>query len=77
MNDTNNTYEIGVVTNPTGIGPVTLDIGLNSSDVPALDFAKYLGGSFKVVLRGTAATGFASKGAEADLQLTFTYAAYD
>lgn len=77
MNDTNNTYEIGMVINPTGIGPIALDISLNSADVPAIDFAKYLGGSFKVVLRGTAATGFAATGAEADLQLTFTYGAYE
>jgi hypothetical protein len=36
-----------------------------------------LGGSFKVVLSAPAATDFASKGAEASLQVTFTFSAYE
>jgi hypothetical protein len=77
MNDTDNTYEVGTVTNPTGVGPVDLAIALSGSDMAPQDFTKYLGGSFKVVARGTAATGFASKNAEAALQLTFTFAAFE
>lgn len=77
MNDTNNTYEVGTVNNPTGVGPVEVAIGLAGADMAPQDFTKYLGGSFKVVARGTAAPGFSSKGAEASLQLTFTFAAFE
>lgn len=77
MNDTNNTYVIGSVANPHGTGPVDVDVSLDGHSIAPQDFAKYLGGSFKVVARGSAAAGFASKGAEATLQLTFTYAAFD
>jgi hypothetical protein len=76
MNDTDNSYEVGTVSNPMGAGPVALAIGLDGGDMAPQDFAKYLGGSFKVIARGTAAPGFASKGAEAQLQVTFTFAAF-
>jgi hypothetical protein len=77
MNDTNNTYPIGRVSNPTGTGPVDVGVLLDSDAVSELDWPKFLGGSFKVVIRGTAATGFQSKGAKADLQLNFTFAAFE
>ena len=77
MNDTNNTYEVGTVNGPTGTGPVDVAISLAGDDMAPQDFTKYLGGSFKVVARGTAAPGFSSKGAEASLQLTFTFAAFE
>ena len=76
MNDTNNTYDAGHVTSPTGLGPVDLNVAFQSSQVTATDFPKLLSGSFKVVIRGTAAPGFSTKGAEADLQATFTFAAF-
>ena len=76
MNDTDNTYEVGTVNNPSGVGPVEVEIGLDGGDLAPQDFTRYVGGSFKVVARGTAAPGFAAKGAEASLQLTFTFAAY-
>jgi hypothetical protein len=76
MNDTDNTYQVGSVNNPSGVGPVEVAIGLDGGDMAPQDFAKYLGGGFKVVARGTAAPGFAAKGAEASLQLTFTFAAF-
>ncbi|HWO25027.1 MAG TPA: hypothetical protein VNO30_40080 [Kofleriaceae bacterium] len=77
MNDTNNTYTAGRVTSPTGTGPVEVGIQFDSDDVADQDWPKLIGGSFKVVIRGTAATGFATKGAKADLQLTFTFSAYE
>jgi hypothetical protein len=77
MNDTNNTYDVGHITNPTGIGPDGVDVTFASSQVAGLDFDKLLNGSFKVVVRGNAATSFMSKGAEADLQMTFTFAAFE
>ena len=77
MNDSDNTYDVGGIANPAGIGPVGVDVNFESDAVPAADYTRYLNGSFKVVVRGTAATGFAGKGAEADLQVTFTFAAFE
>ena len=76
MNDTNNTYDVGHIMNPTGVGPDTVDINFMSSAVSAADYAKMLTGSFNVVIRGPAATMFSAKGAEANMQLTFTFAAF-
>ena len=76
-NDTNNTYDVGHVMNPTGVGPVGVDVGFQSAQVSQADFAKILSGSFKVVVRGPAAATFQGKGADASLQLTFTFAAFE
>jgi hypothetical protein len=77
INDTNNTYNVGRVTNPTGAGPVDVAVSLESAAVTEQDWEKYVGGSFKVIIRGTAAQDFATKGAKADLQLMFTFAAFE
>jgi hypothetical protein len=77
MNDTNNSYPIGRVANPTGTGPVEVGVLLESDAISDPDWPKFLGGSFKVIIRGTAATDFATKGAKADLQLNFTFAAFE
>ncbi|CAN5435663.1 hypothetical protein BH11MYX1_BH11MYX1_41860 [soil metagenome] len=77
MNDTNNTYGGGQVTNPTGLGPVDMSVVFHSDQVTSVDFPKLLSGSFKVVIRGAAAVGFSTKGAEANMQATFTFAAFD
>jgi len=76
-NDTNNTYDAGHVMNPTGFGPVDVTVAFHSEDVSPADFTKILNGSFKVVIRGPAAASFSTKGAEANLQLTFTFAAFE
>ena len=76
-NDTNNTYDAGHVMNPTGVGPVDVTVAFNPEDISPADFTKILGGSFKVVIRGPAAATFSTKGAEANLQLTFTFAAFE
>lgn len=60
--------------------PGEVDLSLAGADLAPQDFLKYLDGGFKVVARGTAAPGFiakGAKGAEADLQLTFTFAAFE
>ncbi|MBA3392381.1 MAG: hypothetical protein H0T89_07040 [Deltaproteobacteria bacterium] len=77
MGDTDNTYPVGQVVNPTGTGPVAVSVPFESNDVAEQDRAKFLGGGFKVVIRGAAAADFAAKGAKADLQLTFTFAAFE
>jgi hypothetical protein len=79
MNDTNNSYPVatGTIDAATTSGPVTLDASFAAGEIPDADFAKMLGGSFKVITRGPAAVGFATKGAEAELQVTLTFAAYE
>ena len=76
-NDSNNTYDVGHVSNPVGVGPLGVGVRFASEAVSAADFAKVLNGSFKVVIRGPAAPTFAAKGAQANLQLTFTFAAFE
>jgi hypothetical protein len=78
VNDTNNTIAVGQFSNPTGPGPFggdpSFDMLENATDT---DVPKMLGGSFKVVLNATPAADFAGKGAEASLQLTFTFSAFE
>jgi len=77
VNDSNNTYDAGHVTSPTGVGPVDMDPTFDWSTVTADDQTKILGGSFKVVLRAPAASDFSTKGADASLQVTFTFTAFE
>jgi hypothetical protein len=78
MNDTNNTYPVatGSVLG-TASGPLALDVTFTSDTLSPQDYAKLLGGSFKVITRGVAAPGFDGKDASADLQVTFTFAAFE
>jgi hypothetical protein len=76
MNDSNNTYHVGSINSPTGAGPDALTIDFSSASVTGDDHTRLLNGSFKVVLRGTAAQGFMGKNADASLQLTFTFVAF-
>ncbi len=79
MNDTNNSYPVAAGTieaTATG-GPIELGATFSSDGVPDADYAKLLGGSFKVVTRGPAAAGFTTKGADADVQVTLTFAAFE
>lgn len=77
IDDSNNTYDVGHVIDPAGVGPVGIDINFESDAVSDADYGKVLSGSFKVVIRGTAAPDFDMKGAEADLQVSFTFAAFE
>jgi len=76
-NDTNNTFVAGHFMNPMGVGPVGGSVTFDWTQVGAPDVAKMLGGSFKVVLTAPAAAGFDTKGADASLQLTFTFTAFE
>jgi hypothetical protein len=78
MNDTNSTYPVatGIIAADT-TGPAPLDIAFVAESVPDLDYVKLLLGGFKLVARGPAAPAFASKGAEATLQVTLTFAAFE
>lgn len=79
MNDTNNSYPVGTVNiaATTGAGPIDVGVTFDGASVPTADFAKLLGGGFKVQLRGPAAVDFMGKGADADLQTTFTFSAFE
>jgi hypothetical protein len=78
MNDTNNTFQVGHFASPTGPGPFEGHPSFEmAADVSDADIAKVIGGSFKVVLNATPASDFATKGAEASLQLTFTFSAFE
>ena len=79
INDSNNSYPAasGPVPATTGAGPIELDPSFDSEALPDFDYLKLIGGGFKVVLRGPAASGFTTKGADADIQATFTFAAYE
>ena len=76
IEDSNNTYDVWHVIDPTGVSSA-VDVNFDSRTIAAQDAAKFLGGGFKVVIRGTAAASFSGKGAEADLQLTFGFAAFE
>jgi hypothetical protein len=77
VNDSNNTYDAGHVTNPAGVGPADVDTTFDWSMVAPADQARMLNGSFKVALHGTAAAGFSGKGANASLQLTFMFTSFE
>ncbi len=76
VNDSNNTYDAGHVMDPSGVGPVAVNTDFDWSMVAATDQAKFLNGSFKVVLRGPAAATFSNANASASVQATFTFAAF-
>ncbi len=77
-NDTNNTYPAaaGPIAAADRSGPIALVSTFDTATVSDVDFAKLLGGSFKVGIRGPAGANFAGKGADADIQVTLTFAAY-
>lgn len=79
MNDTDNSYPVASVAIAAGTaaGPVAFDASFAEEDVPDADYVKLLSGSFKVIARGPAAASFVTKGADADLQVTLTFAAYE
>jgi hypothetical protein len=76
VNDSNNTYDAGHVTSPSGVGPVAMNPIFDWSMVAATDQTKILAGGFKVVLRGAAAPTFSTLSADASLQTTFTFTAF-
>jgi len=77
MSESNNTYDVGHVLDPSGTGEVPVSVVFDSATIAPQDWDKFLGGGFKVVVRGTAATGFETKGAEASLQITFHFGAFE
>ncbi len=68
-----NSFSVGHVVNPTGTGPVNLNVDFDSTKLLGSDHLALMAGNFRVVIRGSAAGGFASQNADADLQNTFTF----
>jgi hypothetical protein len=79
MNDTNNTYPAAwdAIAADAGSGPLELTTGFTTDGKSDADLAKIVGGSFKVGIRGPAGANFATKGADADIQVTLTFSAYE
>ena len=77
INNSNNTYDAGHVMNPKGVGPVTMDSTFNWDSLTPADQTAMLGGSFKIVLRAPMAVGFDTANADASLQPTFTFTAFE
>ncbi len=79
MNDTGNSFPAahGTIAATDGGGPIALAASFGSDGIGSADYAKLVGGSFKVVMRGPAAADFMTKGADADIQITLTFAAYE
>jgi len=77
MNETNNTFPVGHIVSPVGSGPVAMDIDFSSDSFTGVDRTNLIAGAFKVVVRGSAAAGFATKGAEANLQVTLQFDAFE
>lgn len=79
MNDTNNTFPAaaGTIAADAGGGPITIDTVFDSGAPGSEDYEKMLSGSFKLVMRGPAGSDFETKGADADIQVTLTFVAYE
>lgn len=79
MNDSNNTYPAGsasIAATATS-GPLPIAVTFDGAAIPTADYARMRNGSFKVQLRGPASADFMGKGADADLQVTFTFTAFE
>ncbi len=76
MNDTNNSYPVGVFPAPTGTGPLGGHVAFVEVAPDSPDYGKLLTGSFQVFIRGPAAATFLQDGPKADLQVALTFAAY-
>lgn len=79
MNDTNNFFNVasGTVNDELAGRTVELASSFDFDAYQATDLDKLLGGSFKVVLAGTADANLVSVDGKADLQLTFYFAAFE
>jgi hypothetical protein len=77
VDSSNNTYDAGHLQSPTGAGPVAATVTFDWAAVSTADRAAMLGGSFKVALRGPSAASFSGKGAEAQLEVSFTFDAFE
>ncbi len=78
IDDSNNSFGVAnAAVDPAADDALELDPHFDSGALSEFDYAKLLGGHFTVVARGTAARGFADKGAVVNLDVTLTFAAFE
>jgi hypothetical protein len=79
MNGTETVVPVGSldVTASTGVGPVEMDVGFDSSKVSGADWTSFLGGQFKLRVQGPAAATFASANADANMTATLEFTALE
>ena len=79
MNDTDDTFAVaaGPIAADDDGGPIALDVEYDSESVSDANYDKLLSGSFKVVYRAPAQAAFDGSGSKANLQVTFTFVAYE
>ncbi len=78
MNDTNDTLAVASGTvDSTATGTVTLSTEFDSDAISSTNYDKLLSGSFKVVYRGPTQSTYEATDAKADLQITFTFEAFE
>jgi hypothetical protein len=76
MSGSNTIYPVGTATSPTGT-LAGASASFDSQALPPADYDALLGGQFKVLLTGTAPSGFATANATADLVAHFVFEAYE
>jgi hypothetical protein len=78
MNDTNDTVAVasGTLDSQTP-STATLAVDFDSDAISTVNYDKLLSGSFKVVYRGSTQATYAATDAKADLQITFTFEAFE
>jgi hypothetical protein len=79
MNASRSTYPVAdlALEPDAGAGPAAMVVRFDSGDMPDADHGDVVSGSFKAVLSGPAAAGFATLDADADVSLVLTFAAYE
>jgi hypothetical protein len=75
-NGSDSLYPAASVVQPTGAGPVSMQVSFDSATMTPADFQDLVGANFRVVLSGTPSTGFASAAATARLEAVLTFVAY-
>lgn len=80
MDTSENSYPVAsaiVDEEVTDGGPAELEVTFDPDTVSDVDLAKFIAGSFKVVLRGTVQQSFADSTAKTEQQVSLTFAAYE
>ncbi len=77
MNGSGNAFPVATLATPSGVGPQAMSVSFDSTRMPPDDYAELVGGGFKVVLAGPAASGFAAAAATANMVVTFGFVAYE
>lgn len=75
MNGGTGLYPAATANNPTGTNAAFTEI-FDSTDLPDADYAQFLGGQFKVLLHGSAATAIQTTSFNVDLVSTFVFSAF-